>query len=118
LRAGVRTLLRPLIWLATLVTPNEAQAMSARPPAISEEGDVVAGELLVCFRPELNTAAIAAILRAEQSEIIEQISSPQGTLLRIKLATGVTTSAGQKRFSAYQEVVYAEPNRRVGIRKP
>ena len=121
LRAGVRTLLRPLIWLATLVTPGEAQAMGARPPAppaISEEADVVAGELLVCFRPELSTVAIAAILRAEQSEIIEQISSPQGTLLRIKLATGVTTSAGQKSFSAYQEVVYAEPNRRGSIRKP
>ena len=88
------------------------------PPAISEEADVVAGELLVCFRPELSTEAIAAILRSEQSERIEQITSPQGTLLRIKLATGVTTTAAQKSFSTYQEVVYAEPNRRVSIRKP
>lgn len=122
LRAGVRTLLRPLIWLATLVTPNEVQAMGLRrapPTTISEEeADVVAGELLVCFRPELSAEAIATILRAEQSERLEQIASPQGTLLRIKLASGVTTTAAQKSFSAYQEVVYAEPNRRVSIRKP
>ncbi len=122
LRAGVRTLLRPLIWLAKMVTPNEAQAMGLRrapPTTISEEeADVVAGELLVCFRPELSAEAIATILRAEQSERLEQIASPQGTLLRIKLASGVTTTAAQKSFSAYQEVVYAEPNRRVSIRKP
>jgi subtilisin family serine protease len=121
LRAGVRTLLRPLVWLATLVTPNEAEAMGLRrapPPALSEDADVVAGELLVCFRPELSAEAIATILRSEKSERLEEISSPQGTLLRIKLAAGVTTSAAQKNFSAYQEVVYAEPNRRVGIRRP
>ena len=121
LRAGVRTLLRPLIWLAEIVTPNEAQAMGLRrepPTTISEDADVVAGELLVCFRPELSAEAIATILRAEQSERLEQIASPQGTLLRIKLASGVTTTAAQKSFSAYQEVVYAEPNRRVRIRKP
>lgn len=121
LRAGVRTLLRPLIWLAGMVTPNQAQAMAARPAAptaASEAGDVVAGELLVCFRPEVSAEAIAALLRSEQSERLEEIPSPQGTLLRIKLAPGVMTSAAQKNFSAYREVVYAEPNRRVNIRKP
>jgi hypothetical protein len=93
-------------------------ARPAAPAAASEEGDVVAGELLVCFRPEVSTAAIAAILHSEQSERLEEIPSPQGTLLRVKLASGVTTSAAQKSFSAYREVVYAEPNRRVSIRKP
>jgi hypothetical protein len=121
LRAGVRILMRPLIWLASALTPGEAQAMGTRPlspPGVSEEADVVAGELLVCFRPELSAEAIAAILRAEQSERLDQIASSQGTLLRIKLATGVTTIAAQKNFSSYKEVVYAEPNRRVHMRKP
>lgn len=120
LRAGVRTLLRPLVWLAKLATPTAAAAMGSRPPspAASDAPDVIAGELLVCFRPELSAAAIATILRSEQSERLEQFAVPQGTLLRIKLPAGITTTAAQKNFSAYKEVVYAEPNRRVSLRRP
>lgn len=119
--SGVRILLRPLVWMAKALTPGEAAAMSARPaqpPDVIEAADVIAGELLVCFRPELSKEAIVTILRAEGSEQLEGIASPQGTLLRIKLAAGVSTAAAQKRFSGYQEVVYAEPNRRVSLRKP
>lgn len=121
LRTGVRILLRPLVWLASVLTPNEAEAMSKRttsPPPVTEDADIIAGELLVCFRPELTEKALREILQAEQSEELERIISRQGTVLRIKLAAGVTTTAAQKKFSAYQEVVYAEPNRRVNLRKP
>lgn len=120
LRAGVRALLRPLVWLVKVITPKDATAMSPRPeqpPVMEEDPEVIAGELLVCFRPEQSREAIARILQAEKSVELEALPSPQGKVLRIRLPAGVTTSIAQQHFSAYKEVVYAEPNRRVRIRK-
>jgi hypothetical protein len=118
LRAGVRTLLWPLVWLAEAIVP-EAEAGSFFRPA---EKSVVADaqvdkaavellaerQLLVKFKPTVDEAAVRAALVEQGGSRIEPVS---GQLYLAEFANPARREQARIALSASALVEYAEANR-------
>ena len=118
LRAGVRTLLWPLVWLAEAIVP-EAEAGSFFRPA---EKSVVADaqvdkavvellaerQLLVKFKPTVDEAAVRATLVEQGGSRIEPVS---GQLYLAEFANPAKREQARIALSASALVEYAEANR-------
>lgn len=119
IRAAVRSLLTPLVWLADWLAPA-AEAMDRVPPTPpSPPPDaVVPGELLVKFRPATPAGEVDRLVAAAGCTILERLPVNAGTVLRLGLPASLDVASAQRHFAALNEVLYAEPNRRVGLGLP
>jgi hypothetical protein len=116
LRAGVRTLLWPLAWLAEALIPD-AQAGSFFRPAESNAAataDKVSAELLaerqllIKFTPAMDHVGATNMLQAQGAKRVEQVS-PQ--LYLAEFPDAARRVQVQSAMSASPQVEYTEPNR-------
>lgn len=125
LRAGVRTLLWPLVWLAeAVIPPAEAGAFfhptqdvtaTAAADRVTQEL-TVERQLLVKFAPTVDAAAAQALMQAHGSRRVEAIS-PQ--LYLAEFDNIAARERARDALSGAPQVEYTEANRRVGLpRRP
>ncbi len=115
LRAGVRTLLWPLAWLAEALVPDANAGAFFRPPekpvAEAAQADTLAIELrverqlLVKVKPAVDADAL---LRAQGATRIEEISP---RLFLADFADAADRTRAERALSASLQVEYAEANR-------
>ncbi len=121
LRAGVRVLLWPLVWLAEAVVPDAAAGAFFKPAdkavadatatAKAAAEAVAERQLLVKFKPMLDVATIRTVLAEQGGNRIEQVS---GQLYLVEFADAVKREQAGSALSASPQVEYAEPNRVAG----
>jgi len=115
LRAGMRTLLWPLTWLAETLVPDAHAGAFFRPSDAAKADAVdadkitielrVERQLLVKVKPDFDADAL---LRAQGATRIEEISP---RLFLVDFADLAARSRAEKALSTSPQVEYAEPNR-------
>jgi len=126
-RAGVRTLLWPLVWLAEAIAPEAQAGAFFQPqkstPASTEHADKAARELaaeqvaqrqlMVKFKPEVETSAANALLQAQGATRIETVA-PQ--LYLAEFSTVASRTQAQTRLAGLALIEHVEINR--VVRRP
>lgn len=127
LRAGVRSLLWPLVWLAEAIVPDAQAGAFFQPqkgtPANAEHADKVARELaaehvaqrqlLVKVKPGVATGAANALLQAQGATRIEAVS-PQ--LYLAEFSSVDSRTQAQNRLAGLDLIEHVEVNR--VVRRP
>ena len=127
LRAGVRSLLWPLVWLAEAIVPEAQAGAFFQPPkstpASAEQADKAARELaaeqvaqrqlLIKFKPEVESGAANALLQAQGATRIEAVS-PQ--LYLAEFSNAASRTQAQTRLAGLALIEHVEFNR--VVRRP
>ncbi len=118
LRAGVRVLLWPLVWLAEAIVPDATAGSFFKPAEKSVVADaqvdkaaveiVAERQLLVKFKPTVDEAAVRAALVEQGGSRIEPVS---GQLYLAEFANPAKREQARIALSASPLVEYAEANR-------
>jgi len=119
LRAGVRAVLWPLVWLAEAITPDAQAGAFFRPAEKGNAADVADAakataellaerQLLVKFAASVNEASARAMLGEQGSLSVERLS---GQLYRADFTDKAKREQAQTALSASPRVEYVEANR-------